>query len=120
VGQACVPDWRRWIEIVELTNLYEVRVYIVMGATGNKGSVVAKELLACGQEVRASGRSADRLQPLARLGAEPFVADVADAGALTRAFAGAQAAYVMIPPNMRDENILAHDERVSDRASLRN
>jgi len=89
-------------------------MYIIMGATGNTGSVVARELLARGQEVRAIGRTADRLQPLAKLGAEPFVADVADAGTLTRAFAGAQAAYVMIPPNMRHDDVLAHDERVSD------
>ena len=83
MGQACVPDQRRWIEIVELASLYGVTMYIIMGATGNTGSVVARELLARGQEVRAIGRTADRLQPLAKLGAEPFVADVADAGTLT-------------------------------------
>ena len=40
---------------------------------------VAKRLLAEGQKVRAVGRTDDRLQPLANLGAEPFVADLAEA-----------------------------------------
>jgi uncharacterized protein YbjT (DUF2867 family) len=89
-------------------------MYVIIGATGNTGSVVAKELLNRGQKVRAIGRTADRLQPLAKLGAEPFVADIADAGALGRAFTDAKAAYVMIPPGMPNEDVLAHDERVTD------
>jgi uncharacterized protein YbjT (DUF2867 family) len=89
-------------------------MYVVTGATGNTGSVVAKKLLAQGQKVRAIGRDADRLQPLARLGAEPFVGDIADAGVLTRAFTGAQAAYLVIPPDMRSQDLRAEQERVSD------
>jgi uncharacterized protein YbjT (DUF2867 family) len=89
-------------------------MYVVTGATGNTGSVVAKQLLAHGQKVRVIGRTADRLQPLAKLGAEPFVADITDTGALARAFSGAQAVYIMVPPDVRSENVLAHSERVSD------
>jgi len=54
-------------------------MYVVTGATGNTGSVVAKHLLAHGKQVRVIGRTADRLQTLAKLGAEPFVADITDA-----------------------------------------
>jgi uncharacterized protein YbjT (DUF2867 family) len=89
-------------------------MYVVTGATGNTGSVVAKELLARGQKVRAIGRTLDRLQPLAKLGAEPFAADIADASALVRAFSGAQAIYVMVPPDVHSDDVLAHSERVSD------
>ena len=89
-------------------------MYAVIGATGNTGSVVAKELLARGQKVRVIGRTSDRLRPLAKLGAEPFVADIADAGALVRAFTGAQAAYVIVPPDVRSEDVKADSERVSD------
>jgi uncharacterized protein YbjT (DUF2867 family) len=89
-------------------------MYVVNGATGNTGSVVAKQLLAHGQKVRVIGRTADRLQPLTALGAEPFVADITDAGALGRAFAGAQAVYVMLPPDVRSDDVLAHSELVSD------
>ena len=89
-------------------------MYVVIGATGNTGSVVAKQLLARGQKVRAIGRTADALQPLAKLGAEPLAADIADAGALAHAFARVQAVYVMLPPDVRSEDVLAHSERVSD------
>lgn len=93
-------------------------MYVVIGATGNTGSVVAKELLSRGQKVRAIGRTGDRLQPLAKLGAEAFVADIADVGVLVNAFSGARAAYVMIPPIVRNDNVFAHDERVSDALAL--
>ena len=89
-------------------------MHVVIGATGNTGSVVAKQLLACGKKVRVIGRTADRLQPLAELGAEPFLVDITDAEAVPRAFIGAQAVYVMVPPDVRREDVLAHSERVSD------
>jgi len=88
-------------------------MYVVIGATGNTGSVVAKQLLAHGEKVRVIGRTRDRLEPLARRGAEPFEADVADASVLAEALNGAQAVYVMIPPDVRSENVLAHSERVT-------
>lgn len=89
-------------------------MYVITGATGNTGSVVAKQLLAQGQKVRAIGRNADRLQPLAKLGAEPFIADITDTAALTRAFTGAQAVYAMVPPDIRNQDVYAYEERVAD------
>ena len=74
-------------------------MFVILGATGHTGYIVAKTLLSQGQKVRVVGRSADRLQPLAAHGAEPFVGDVADATSLVRAFHGADSAYVMLPPD---------------------
>jgi uncharacterized protein YbjT (DUF2867 family) len=92
----------------------EVIMYVVIGATGNTGSVAAKQLLARGKKVRAIGRNAGRLQPLVELGAEPFVADLSDPGALTRAFTGAQAIYVMLPADVRSGDVLGHSRQASD------
>ena len=64
-------------------------MYAIIGATGNTGKVIAKKLLAQGQKVRAIGRDAKRLEGLAQRGAESFVADAADAAAITQAFTGA-------------------------------
>ena len=89
-------------------------MYVVTGATGNTGGVVAKQLLALGQKVRAIGRTADRLQPLAKLGAELCLADVTDVNALARAFQGARAVYAMIPPEAHGVAGLEYSERVSD------
>jgi len=74
-------------------------MFVVTGATGNTGSAVALHLLAEGKKVRAIGRSAQRLQALAKIGGEPFTADLTDTAALTQAFRGAEGVYVMIPPN---------------------
>ena len=43
--------------------------YVVLGATGNTGQVVAEEVLKDGQSVRVVGRSADKLAKLTELGA---------------------------------------------------
>jgi uncharacterized protein YbjT (DUF2867 family) len=69
----------------------------VMGATGQTGGATAGRLLEAGEHVRALGRSADRLAALRDAGAEPFPVDASDATALTEAFRGANAAYVLLP-----------------------
>ena len=89
-------------------------MYVVIGATGNTGSVVAERLLATGEKVRVVGRDQRRLERFRQRGAEPFIGDAADAGTMARAFAGAEAAYLMIPPNMTSPNVLGHAQRVTD------
>ena len=89
-------------------------MYVITGATGNTGSVAAKRLLAQGKKVRVIGRSADRMQPLALAGAEPFVAELTDAADLARGFAGAEGVYVMIPPKPASQDPLADRERITN------
>jgi uncharacterized protein YbjT (DUF2867 family) len=89
-------------------------MYVITGATGNTGSVAAKRLLAQGKKIRVIGRSADRLQSLVAAGAEPFVAELSDAAALAKAFAGAEAVYLMIPPYPASQDPLADRERISN------
>jgi uncharacterized protein YbjT (DUF2867 family) len=89
-------------------------MYVITGATGNTGSVVAERLLAEGQKVRVVGRDPKRLERFTRRGAQLFVADATDPGALTNAFAGAKAVYAMIPPNIASPDVRAYEEAVSD------
>ncbi len=89
-------------------------MYVVTGATGNTGHIVAKKLLANGQKVRAIGRSAERLQEVVGEGAELFVADLTDQQALTNAFTGARAVYAMNPPNLAAQDYRAQQDCVSD------
>jgi uncharacterized protein YbjT (DUF2867 family) len=89
-------------------------MYVVLGASGNTGHVVANNLLAAGQKVRVVGRNSAHLQPLAAQGAETFIADVTDASALAKVFHQADAAYVMIPPNPASTDPLGYSGRVSD------
>jgi uncharacterized protein YbjT (DUF2867 family) len=89
-------------------------MYVVTGATGNTGHVVARALLGKGAKVRAIGRSADRLQALVAQGAEPFVTDLTDVSLLAKAFEGAKAAYVMLPPNLGVPDYRAFQDGVTE------
>ena len=73
-------------------------MYVILGANGNSGSIIANSLLLKGEKVRVMGRDAGRLQRFVGKGAEAFTADMSDAAALTKAFSGARAAYLMLPP----------------------
>jgi uncharacterized protein YbjT (DUF2867 family) len=88
-------------------------MYVITGATGHTGSIITRTLLAKGQKVRAIARSADHLKPLAELGAEPFPAEVTDTDALLKAFTGAKAVYLMIPPNMKTEDYRKYQDQVT-------
>jgi len=69
----------------------------VLGATGNTGGAVATTLLRAGLRVRALGRSAAKLAPLAGAGAETLAGDATDATFLGTAFRGAGAVYTLLP-----------------------
>jgi len=85
-------------------------MYVVSGSSGNTGSIIADFLLSNGPKVRVVGHDLGRLQRFVRKGAEAYAADLSDAAALTKAFNGARAAYLLLPPlNSREEQ-----ERQSD------
>src|SRR5918993_5431926 len=73
----------------------EKSMITVMGATGNTGRKITELLLEAGEEVRALGRSPDKLAELDALGAETVAGDVRDADYLAGTFAGADAVYTL-------------------------
>jgi uncharacterized protein YbjT (DUF2867 family) len=89
-------------------------MYVVLGATGHTGSIIATSLLLKGENVRVVGRDAGRLDRFVRKGAEAFTASVSDAAALTEAFTGARAAYLLLPPSRTSPDYRADQERESD------
>lgn len=86
----------------------------ITGATGRTGRRVAEVLLEKGEKVRAIGRDAGRLAPLTRLGAEPFVGRVEDVASLSSAFEGADAVYLVLPEDVSQTDLRAHQDRISD------
>lgn len=86
----------------------------VLGATGKTGGVVSERLLAAGVQVRAMGRSADKLAGLTRAGAQPVVGDVARASDLVAALRGADAVYALVPPSYAAPDVLEHYRQVND------
>src|SRR3982074_433523 len=73
-------------------------MYVILGANRHSGWIIANSLLLKGESVRVMGRDAGGLQRFVGKGAEAFTADMSDAAALTKAFSGARAAYLMLPP----------------------
>jgi len=85
-------------------------MHVVLGSSGNTGSIISDFLLAKGKKVRVVGRDPGRLQRFVRNGAEAYTGDLSDAAALTKVFSGVRAAYLLLPPlNSREEQ-----ERQSD------
>ncbi len=87
-------------------------MYVILGATGNTGSVVANRLLDKGKKMRVVGRDSKKLEAFTSRGAEAFAANVSDAKALSRAFAGAEAVYAMIPPDVASDDYRALQNQV--------
>jgi uncharacterized protein YbjT (DUF2867 family) len=86
---------------------------VVTGATGRTGWRAAEALLAKGEKVRVIGRDAKKLAPLAKLGAEPFVGNVGNVDSMTNAFDGASAVYLVLPEDISQQDLRAHQECVS-------
>ena len=89
-------------------------MYLITGATGNTGSVVAKGLLQQGRKVRVVARRQEKLKELASLGAETLIGDITSQDTANKAFAGIEAAYVMIPPAMTDPDFRGYQKKLSD------
>ncbi len=89
-------------------------MYVVLGASGNTGSIVANALLDLGKKGRVVGRDSKKLAPFVNRGAEAFTADAVDGEALSRAFAGAEAAYTLTPPNMSSANYRAEQDQITE------
>ncbi len=72
-------------------------MYAITGITGKVGGELARTLLAAGQPVRAVVRDATKGEAWAALGCGVAVAEMTDAAALTAAFRGATAAFILPP-----------------------
>ncbi len=87
-------------------------MYVITGATGNTGKRISHALLDAGKQVRVVGRSAERMQEFADKGADVFVGDLNDQTAMGKAFNGASAAYVMVPPKYDAEDFRGYQNEV--------
>jgi uncharacterized protein YbjT (DUF2867 family) len=74
---------------------------LVLGATGTTGSVVLRDLLERGAEVRAMTRSPEQAEELRALGADVAVADLDDPASLASALRGVERMYLVQAPNER-------------------
>ena len=73
-------------------------MFAITGITGQVGGAVAQALIDNGQRVRAVVRDAAKGAAWARKGYEVAVADLGDAAALKKAFAGVEGVFFVLPP----------------------
>lgn len=92
-------------------------MFVVVGATGNTGSVVVETLLNRKQPVRVVVRSAEKGAGLKAKGAAIAIASLDDVSALTKVFEGAKGLYLMVPPNYGAASWLTDQRSRIDRAA---
>jgi len=78
-------------------------MYAITGITGKVGGHLARTLLATGQPVRAIVRDARKGEAWAALGCDLALAEMEDASALTDAFTGSTAVFVLPPSEFDPE-----------------
>lgn len=83
---------------------------VVMGASGRVGRQIVARLRDAGEDVRALGRSAERLAEAARRGAAVLTGDACDARFLTEAFRGADAVFTLLAEDVHAEDFRAHQD----------
>jgi uncharacterized protein YbjT (DUF2867 family) len=86
-------------------------MFVVLGASGHTGKVVAQTLLRQKMKVRVVLRDAAQGKAWGDAGAEVVVADVDDGPALERAFSGAEGAYLLLPPNFSSTHVRTDNNR---------
>ncbi|ODP35223.1 NAD(P)H-binding protein [Pandoraea sp. ISTKB] len=89
-------------------------MYTVMGITGRVGGVIGHDLLKAGVPLRAVVQDPVKSSRWATLGGEIAVAENGDVDALTNAFRGSEAVFVMLPPNADPEPDFSHARHLID------
>lgn len=88
--------------------------YILTGSTGNITKPLAEKLIAANHEVIIISNNESKKSEIEALGAKAAIGSVLDSEFLTQAFSGADAVYLMIPPNFAVTDWLGFQKEVSE------
>lgn len=86
-------------------------MFVVFGATGHTGQVVANTLLEAGEPVRVVVRRPEAAAAWKARGAQTALASLDDADAVARALEGAQGVYLLAPPSLQSDDVPGTVER---------
>lgn len=89
-------------------------MFVIAGASGNTGSVVARTLLQHRQPVRVIVRSKEKGDSWRAHGAEVAEATIEDVESLARALRGAAGAYLLLPPDYAAPDYMERGQRLSE------
>jgi uncharacterized protein YbjT (DUF2867 family) len=91
-----------------------MHTYVVAGATGRVGSVVARELLALGAKPRVIVRRESAAREWRERGAETAVGSLDDAAFLAEALGGANGFFTLLPENVAPDDFHGARRRMAD------
>jgi uncharacterized protein YbjT (DUF2867 family) len=89
-------------------------MFVVAGASGRVGSVVAESLLSQGKKVRVLVRDAAKVEPLRARGAEVVALSLLDSAALARALEGAEGFFTLLPEDPSVADFHGHRQKMAD------
>lgn len=87
---------------------------IITGSLGNISRTLTEKLVANGHEVKVISSNPERVKEIEKLKAVPLIGSLEDSEFVTKAFAGSDAAYLMIPPHPRSQDIKRYIKTVGE------
>ncbi len=88
--------------------------YAITGSIGHISKGIVQQLVAAGHQVTVLTTNQARVASIEQLGAKAAVGSVEDRDFVTRSFAGTDAVYLMIPPNVGVTHWLDYQKQVAD------
>lgn len=88
--------------------------HVLTGSIGHIAKPLAQQLIHAGHDVSIITSSAEKQTQIEALGAKALIGSVTDAAFINSAFAGADAVYLMIPPNVTAPDVFASQKATAD------
>jgi uncharacterized protein YbjT (DUF2867 family) len=88
--------------------------YVITGSLGNISHLIVQSLVKEGHHVSVISSKSDNQSKIEALGAKALIGDVSNTVFIENAFEGADAVYLMIPPNWGTTDWLAYQKTVAD------
>jgi uncharacterized protein YbjT (DUF2867 family) len=88
-------------------------MYLITGATGHVGNLVARDLLNKGKKVRVISRHGLKMKDFADSGAEVLIGDLKNPRFVNKVFEGISAAFCILPPDNLSEDLRKERQKIA-------
>lgn len=88
--------------------------YVITGSLGHISQPVVKNLVAANHQVVVISSNENKQAEIEALGAIAAIGSVSDATFINQTFSGADAVYLMIPPNFASTNLMDYQKHVAN------
>jgi uncharacterized protein YbjT (DUF2867 family) len=88
--------------------------YVITGSLGNISKPITEQLIRNGHQVSVISSKQENAAAIEALGAKSLIGSIEDATFLNSSFKGADAVYLMIPPNFTTNDFFAYQQKVAD------